>query len=87
MKVVISPRAEKQLRRIHKIRQIFVANKIRALGGDEIVGEEKLSGHKDIYRVRVGDYRIVYRKTRGEIYLVLIGHRREIYDLLRRLMG
>ena len=35
----------------------------------------------DKYRLRVGDYRVIYRFDvgRGEIYLVAIGHRREIY--------
>jgi len=37
--------------------------------------------NSDKYRLRVGDYRIIYRfdLTRGEIYLVAIGHRREVY--------
>ncbi len=35
----------------------------------------------DKYRLRIGDYRMIYRfdQARGEIYLVAIGHRREIY--------
>ena len=35
----------------------------------------------DKCRLRVGDYRMIYRfeLARGEIYLVAIGHRREIY--------
>jgi mRNA interferase RelE/StbE len=35
----------------------------------------------DKYRLRVGDYRIIYRfdSTLGEIYLLAIGNRREIY--------
>jgi mRNA interferase RelE/StbE len=35
----------------------------------------------DKFRLRVGDYRVIYRLdlTRGEIYLIAIGHRREIY--------
>lgn len=35
----------------------------------------------DKYRLRVGDYRVIYRFdiAGGEIYLVAIGHRREIY--------
>jgi Cytotoxic translational repressor of toxin-antitoxin stability system len=37
--------------------------------------------NSDKYRLRVGDYRIIYRfdLSKGEIYLVAIGHRREIY--------
>lgn len=35
----------------------------------------------DKYRMRVGDYRVIYgfNVARGEIYLVAIGHRREIH--------
>jgi mRNA interferase RelE/StbE len=35
----------------------------------------------DKYRLRVGDYRVIYRfnVARGEIYLLAIGNRREIY--------
>ncbi len=33
------------------------------------------------YRLRVGDYRIIYTfdATRNEIHLLAVGHRREIY--------
>jgi len=47
--------------------------------------EEKLKGLKNIYRVRVGNYRIVFRRTKEEIFIVLIGHRKEIYQLVNRL--
>ncbi len=45
-------------------------------------GCKKLSGNEDIYRVRSGDYRVIYQiKDKVLIVLVLlIGHRREIYD-------
>jgi len=35
----------------------------------------------DQYRLRIGDYRVIYRfdAAKGEIYLIAIGHRREIY--------
>jgi mRNA interferase RelE/StbE len=44
-------------------------------------GVEKLAGTEDLYRVRVGDYRIICQ-IQDEVLLVLaakIGHRREIY--------
>jgi mRNA interferase RelE/StbE len=48
-------------------------------------GAEKLAG-VDAWRVRVGDYRIVYEvRDRTLVVLVLaIGHRREIYKRLKR---
>ena len=42
---------------------------------------EKLSGHRDRYRVRQGSYRVVYSvDDAGRIVLIVkVGHRREIY--------
>jgi len=87
MKLVLLPRAEKQLRKLSKVDQIAVAKKIREIGKEEmlIVGT-KLRGVGG-FRIRVGDYRIVYRKTRGVTYIVLIGHRKEVYKMVRRLFG
>ena len=35
----------------------------------------------DTYRLRVGDYRVIYQfdMTRGDLFLIALGHRREIY--------
>jgi mRNA interferase RelE/StbE len=35
----------------------------------------------DRYRLRVGDYRVIYTFNieKGEIYLLAVGHRREVY--------
>ena len=44
----------------------------------------KLSGATDLWRIRVGDYRLVYR-VRDEVLLVLVvavGHRKDVYDWL-----
>ena len=45
------------------------------------VGVEKLSGVEDLYRVRVGDWRIVYAIRDRELVVIVIriGHRREVY--------
>lgn len=44
-------------------------------------GSEKLAGHEDRYRVRQGNYRIVYLidDERREITIFKIGHRRDVY--------
>lgn len=87
MKIIISPRAEKQLKKIPKVEQITLVRKIRLISkSSKVVGEEKLSGFKNVYRVRIGNYRIVYKKTVKVVYLVLISHRKEIYQLLKQLL-
>ena len=44
-------------------------------------GVIKLAGPEDLYRVRVGDWRIVYAIRDRELVLIVIriGHRREVY--------
>ncbi|HBC73128.1 MAG: Addiction module toxin, RelE/StbE family [Candidatus Amesbacteria bacterium GW2011_GWB1_47_19] len=88
MKVIISPRAERQLGKLPKMKQIIVGTKIRSVGGSgKVSGEELLRGYKNIYRVRMGDYRMIYRRNIEGIYIILIGHRRDIYKLLDRWLG
>ena len=42
---------------------------------------KKLSGSTDLWRVRVGDYRVVYKidDNRFKVDVVVVRHRREVY--------
>ncbi len=44
-------------------------------------GTKKLAGSTNLYRLRVGSYRIIYKIEDAEliVLLVKIGHRRDIY--------
>ena len=46
------------------------------------VGCKKLRGYKDLWRIRVGNYRIVYaiddKKSRATI--IRVAHRRDVYE-------
>jgi mRNA interferase RelE/StbE len=47
-------------------------------------GAEKLTSSDDLYRLRVGDYRVIYQ-IQDKVLLVVIvkvGHRREVYRSL-----
>ena len=87
MKVVLSRVAEKQLKKLQKLSQIIVAKKIRNLrnNSSETSGEQ-LKGFRNVFRVRVGDLRIVYKKTKSEIYIVWLGHRKDIYKKLKKIL-
>ncbi|TSC87916.1 MAG: RelE/StbE family addiction module toxin [Microgenomates group bacterium Gr01-1014_16] len=88
MKLTILGSAKKQLKGLPKFKQLIISQKIRSLAIGEMVSNvEVLSGYKNAYRVRVGDYRIVYRKTIDEVCVLVIGHRKEVYKLLERLLG
>ncbi len=45
-----------------------------------------LRGQKDLYRIRSGDYRILYTVYEDEVYVYVVGvgHRKDVY---RKLLG
>ena len=81
-KVEISSSAEKALKKIPRKDLIKVIETIQKLGIDpKPPGCRKLSGEEDIFRVRQGNYRIIY-EVEGKKLLILvlkIGHRKDIY--------
>lgn len=87
MKITLLPRAEKELRKLPKFDQFAVASKIRSLPVPPVLGEEKLTGYPRVYRVRVGNYRIVYKKTSESIVIVFIRHRKDVYRMLKDILG
>lgn len=87
MKVKVSPLAEKQLRKLSKVNQIIVAEKIRKLAARQEIKQGQLTGYKNIFCVRIGNLRIVYKKSKTRLYIILIGHRRDVYEKLKRLFG
>ena len=86
MRVLLSPLVKKQLKKLPKIIQFSVAKKIRDLAsGVETTDVKSLVKYKDIYRIRVGDYRMVYRKKLSDYFIILIEHRKSVYQSLRRI--
>ena len=85
MRVILSPESEKRLKKLSKISQVIIAEKLKRFqSGSEINNEKKLKEFKNIFRIRIGDYRIVYKRDKNQIYIILIGHRKEVYHLINR---
>ena len=87
-RIEVTPRARKNLRALPKRERQRTAEQIDALKTDpRPTGCKKLKGRKDFYRIRVGDYRVVYQ-IKDEVLLILIvriGNRKETYEIIRRL--
>lgn len=80
--VEITPKARKQLAGLPEADRKRIGKKIDALeNAPRPPGCVKLSDSDDLYRVRVGDYRIVYAVRDAFLYILVvrIGHRREVY--------
>ena len=81
-KILIKPSAVKELNKISNPDVDRITVKIKKLSSDpRLKGCEKLS-YKDKYRIRQGNYRIIYLidDTKREIVIYKIGHRREVYN-------
>ena len=80
--VVFSTVAERSLDKLD--RQVLARIKPRVLALADVprpAGCTKLSGHASLWRIRVGDYRIVYDvdDERQRIEVTVVAHRRESY--------
>lgn len=72
----------KEFGALEKILQRRISERILALAENPFPqGYKKLKAQPEHYRIRVGDYRVIYRIDKGRIVVVIvrIGHRREIY--------
>ena len=80
--VLIKDSARKELAALSLPLQKRIDTRIRALSENpRPSGVKKLAGDENLYRLRVGDYRIIYQ-IRDQALLVLvikISHRREAY--------
>lgn len=80
--VELTRTAEKQLRRIAKRARNRLVEAIRGLADrPRPIGARKLQGYDDVYRIRVGQYRVVYevRDDRVIVIVLKVGHRKDIY--------
>jgi len=79
-------RAVQDIKKIDLPFQKIIKEKLLILAEDPNILKNntiKLAGTKeDYYRLRVGNYRVVYEKKEKELIILIIriGHRREIYQ-------
>ncbi len=77
----IKPSAVKEIEKLPRKDRPKIVQNIRALAGNPRPhGCEKLSAEEK-YRVRQGDYRVVYSVDDNErvVLVVKVGHRKEVY--------
>jgi len=78
----ISRTAEKQLRALSVDAQRRLARAMVALADDPFPrGSRKLVGYQDVFRIRVGVYRVIYDVAEAQLVIIIlkIGHRKDVY--------
>ena len=82
-KVIYEKRVAKDIEKIPHADVARIVEKIHALAREEQwLDIKKLKWYIDnLYRLRVGDYRVIYEKRNDELIILIlqVGHRKEIY--------
>ncbi len=80
--IEITRTAEKQLKKLpREDQERVVAAVLRLADEPRPRGSRKLAGYDDIFRIRVGTYRVLYSVSSGRLVIIIlkIGHRRDVY--------
>lgn len=79
--VYILPSAERALGRVGRTQQDRIIAAIRSLADDPRPPTVKKLSGRDSWRVRVGDYRVIYEvdDKRIAVTVIALGHRRDVY--------
>ena len=82
-RVVVKPSAEKELDQVgsRKDRERIAQRLLDLATNPRPFGVEKLANEDNLYRVRQGNYRIIYEIDDGEscVRVMRIGHRKDVY--------
>jgi mRNA interferase RelE/StbE len=81
-RIEVSATAEKQLKKLGPDARIRVIRAVQALASEpRPPGCRKLQGYDDVYRIRIGTYRVLYSidDTRIVIIVLKVAHRRDVY--------
>lgn len=80
--VEITPAAKRQIKKLIKPTQELIIQRLEELADNpRPPGVLKLEGEENLYRVRVGDYRIIYQIQDRVLLIVVVkvGHRGDVY--------
>ena len=83
--VVLKPSVEKDFRSLPKSTLVRIMKQIERLANEPLPRQSvKLEGLDDFYRIRVGDYRVVYKVDRSAKSVIInyVRHRRDVYRKL-----
>jgi len=81
-RVEISRTAERQLQKLPQDTQKRVLKAIVALADEPLPkGSRKLTGYDDVFRIRIGRYRVLYSLSGRRLVIIVlkVGDRKDVY--------
>lgn len=79
---IVTLKFVKSLKNLDLTIQQHIRQKLKFFSAHEnpLIFAKKLKGHKDLFRFRAGDFRIIFRLSKIKIFLLLAKHRKDIYE-------
>lgn len=77
--IQFKPRAVKDIEKISSRMQAKIIKDIEAMGDDLAGDVKRLTDFTPEYRLRVGDYRVLFEIENKSIIVYRVRHRREVY--------
>lgn len=77
--LAFKPRAEKDLKALERKLALRILEKLEVLSDDLGGDVKRLTNFTPEYRLRVGDYRVLFQVVGSEIVVYRVVHRREAY--------
>ena len=79
-RIEYSSNARRTLHKLDKLIGSQIINKIELLSKNpELLEIKKMKGQSNLFRIRSGYYRIIFEIQIEFIYIIKIGHRKDIY--------
>lgn len=85
-RIVFKPTAQRDLKKLSsKIQKRVLSEIVNLSENPRLPGIEKLTGYEGLFRLRVGDFRIIFEIHEDEVVILIvrIGDRKEIYRLIK----
>lgn len=79
-RITLAPKAIKQLADLPKDAQELIRTKIDRLENDLSGDVKRMKSFSPAYRMRAGNYRVLFDVVGDQVIIGLIGHRRDVYD-------
>jgi len=78
--VRFTPRFLKRIRALDREVQVRILREVNILKTNPYAGKPLHGEWCGVYSLRMGDYRILYQIKGNEIFLLVVGHRKRVYE-------
>jgi mRNA interferase RelE/StbE len=78
--VRFTPRFLKKIKALDREIQVRILREVNVLKTNPYAGKPLRGEWKGVYALRVGNYRVLYQIKGSAVFLLVVGHRKRIYE-------